>query len=222
MRPRLVIFDVDGTLVDSAAEIVAAMQAAYRAIGQMPPAAAALRAHIGLSLGVMFEHLSPHLPAQRAGWEAAYRAAYGAARAQKGEAAISPLFPGARAALEALQAEPWTLLALATGKSRRGVGSVIAAHGLQGAFASIQTADQHPSKPNPSMIAACLAETGVAAGDAVMVGDTVMDMEMAAAAGIRGIGAAWGYHPAEQLPADCVITRFDDLAPALQSLWEAA
>jgi phosphoglycolate phosphatase len=109
-----------------------------------------------------------------------------------------PLYPGIAALLDALDAAGW-LLAVATGKSDRGLHAVLDQHGLRHRFVSLQTADRHPSKPHPAMIEAVLADSGAARGHAVMIGDTSFDMAMARAAGVRPLGVAWGYHPAEDL-----------------------
>ncbi len=89
-------------------------------------------------------------------------------------------------------------------------------------FTTLQTADLHPSKPHPSMLLSALAETGVAAGQGVMIGDTAFDMAMGRAAGLATIGVAWGYHPRARLVeagADVVIDDFDALDAALDLLW---
>jgi phosphoglycolate phosphatase len=111
-----------------------------------------------------------------------------------------PLYEGISGLLDRLDAAGW-LLAVATGKSDRGLAAVLDHHGIRHRFVSLQTADRHPSKPHPSMIEAALAETGAARGHAVMIGDTSFDMAMARAAGVRPLGVAWGYHPAEDLHA---------------------
>lgn len=215
---RLIIFDVDGTLVDSQNEIWASMQAAYAAQGLPAPDRLAVLGIVGLSLHAAFAQLSPQLsdPA-RDDLAAAYKSAYLDLRQRNG-ADASPLFPGARRVLEELTGDPATLLAVATGKSRRGLDALLAAHRLDGLFMSRQTADHHPSKPHPSMVAACLAEAGIDASRAVMVGDTRYDMEMARAAGVRGIGVSWGYHPADHLGADRVIDDFAQLPGAIADM----
>ncbi|WP_373355669.1 HAD-IA family hydrolase [Pseudoroseicyclus sp. CXY001] len=214
---RLVIFDVDGTLVDSAAHIHAAMSTAYTGLGLSAPAAAATRAIIGLSLPHAFLRLSPEHEEHHEALLDGYKAAFAERRIAEG-AAASPLFPGAREALDALAADPQTLLAVATGKSRRGLRGLIEVHGLEGVFVSAQTADDHPSKPHPAMIEAALAETGIPADQAVMVGDTSFDMDMARAAGIAAIGVTWGYHAPESLGADRLIGRFAELPAAVAEL----
>ncbi|RMD48326.1 MAG: HAD family hydrolase [Alphaproteobacteria bacterium] len=201
-EPVLVVFDVDGTLVDSAAAIAEVMARAFAAEGLAPPAEAAVRAVIGLSLDEAIARLAPDLdgPA-RARLVAGYRAAFLAAAeaAPAAEARRMPLFPGVRETLERLAALDAVLLGIATGKSRRGVARLLDLHGLGGLFHSVQTADDHPSKPHPAMLEAALAETGVAPGRALLVGDTTHDVAMARAAGVAALGVSWGCHPPEAL-----------------------
>ena len=129
-----------------------------------------------------------------------------------------PPFPGALEALDELAARDDVLLGIATGKSRRGVDAIMNLHDLHGRFVTIQTADNHPSKPHPSMVATAIAEAGVLPQRTVMIGDTTYDMEMAKAAGARAIGVSWGYHPSESLlatGADALLSTFDELGAAL-------
>ncbi|WP_299288425.1 HAD-IA family hydrolase [uncultured Tateyamaria sp.] len=214
---RLVIFDVDGTLVDSQADIIASMRAAFGDQNLTPPVRADILGIVGLSLDVAMHKLAPE--ADNARLVRAYKDSYADLRRANG-AASSPLYPGARAVLDALAARDDVLLGVATGKSKRGLDGLIEAHGLQGLFATQQVADFHPSKPHPSMIHAALSETGTDATHAVMIGDTSYDLDMAAAAGVRGIGVAWGYHLRGQLgAAHTVIDRFEDLHGVLDTLW---
>ena len=147
-----------------------------------------------------------------------YRDAYQEIRSKRGSSATSPFFPGARAALDALRAQDWTLLAVATGKSKRGLDKLVEGYGLDGYFQSQQVADFHPSKPHPSMIHAAMSETGVAADRAVMIGDTTFDMDMARAAGVRSIGVSWGYHATDALDADEIVHDFGALIPTIDTL----
>ncbi|MDF0596344.1 HAD-IA family hydrolase [Psychromarinibacter halotolerans] len=218
-RLKLVIFDVDGTLVEGESHIVDAMQQAFAAHDLSRPASADVRAVIGLSVETAVARLSPDLdPATCAAVGRSYRTAFRDIRLSMGAARMNPLFPGIREVLDELAADPWTLLAVATGKSRRGLDALIEGHGLTGLFISTQTADDHPSKPDPSMIAACLADAGAEARDAVMIGDTSYDMEMARAAGVRSIGVTWGAHAADRLAADALAHRVEDLPGAIGSL----
>ncbi len=214
---RLVIFDVDGTLVDSQAEIMAAMTLAFGAEGMVMPDRATVLSIVGLSLAEAFHVLCPDADeARRARLVAAYKASFMQLRSDNQE--MGPLFPGALEAIAALRAQDDTLLAVATGKSRRGLDKVLERHGLTGVFHSEQVADHHPSKPNPSMILTALNETGVAPQKAVMLGDTTYDMDMARAAGIRTIGVTWGYHAPDTLRADVMIDDFAALPGAVDQL----
>ena len=221
---RLVVFDVDGTLVDSQAHILAAMSYAFDAIGLPTPSREAVLSVVGLSLPLAVERLVPDLDtAHHAELVEHYMNSFAEIRTRQDPAAMSPLFPGARAALDRLLARDDILVGIATGKSRRGLDHLLRTHGLTGAFVTEQVADFHPSKPHPAMLAAALEETGVAAANAVMIGDTSYDMEMACAAGVRRIGVGWGYHPVEQLieaGADLVIDDFTALDGALAAIWE--
>lgn len=216
------IFDVDGTLVDSQGHIQAAMARAFEGAGRPAPDRAAVRAIIGLSLPQAVARLAGH-PAPAL--VEAYKDAYAALAPSAGSAEAAPLFPGARAALDALAGRDGVTLGIATGKSCRGLSLVIEMHGLHGLFETVQVADDHPSKPHPSMIHAALAETGVEAGRAVMLGDTVYDIDMAQAAGVASLGVAWGYHAPPALieaGARRVLEGYGDLLPALGDLWGAA
>ncbi|MFQ1699395.1 HAD-IA family hydrolase [Loktanella agnita] len=218
---RLLIFDVDGTLVDSQAEIMAAMQMAFAGEGIVMPARDAVLSIVGLSLDHAFRRLSPASDDNAQGrLVAGYKDAFGALRTQDKE--LGPLFPGAREVLEVLKAQDDTLLAVATGKSRRGLDKVLERHGLTGIFHSEQVADDHPSKPNPSMILTALNETGVEPQRTVMLGDTTYDMDMARAAGVRTIGVSWGYHPSEDLHPDILIDDFAALPGAFDQLTKAS
>jgi phosphoglycolate phosphatase len=224
---KLIIFDCDGTLVDSQHMICAAMQQAYEAHGLPVPPTEKLLSIVGLSLPDAFRRLAGLVGSGEDhpvdGLVTCYKTAFAALR--QSDQHLEPLYPGARAALDALGRRPDTLLGIATGKSQRGVRAVLGRHGLSGRFATIQTSDDAPSKPHPGMVLAAMRETGVPPRDTVMVGDTVYDVEMARAAGVRAIGVGWGYHPPEALAAagvDAVLGDFSELAAVLDRLWVAA
>ncbi|RYH08961.1 HAD-IA family hydrolase [Tropicimonas sp. IMCC6043] len=221
---RLVVFDVDGTLVDSQAHILAAMARAFDGIGRPVPPRDEVLSIVGLSLAVAVARLAPDLDAEsQAALVEGYKAGFADIRMSGAADEMSPLYPGALDALDGLLAREDLLLGIATGKSRRGLDHLLAAHRLTGRFATEQVADHHPSKPHPSMLLAALAETGVEARDGVMIGDTSYDMEMGRAAGLRTIGVSWGYHPARALlaaGAEIVIDGFDALDRALVQVWE--
>lgn len=217
---RLVLFDVDGTLVDSQGDIVAAMTHAFDRAGHPAPDRETILGIVGLSLDIAMPRLAPSLDARlHAAMVDWYKEAYMHLRAQSGAAQSSPLYPHARDMIEALHARPETLLGVATGKSRRGLDKLLDAHDLRRFFVTQQVSDHHPSKPHPSMILAALSETGVEPHRAVMIGDTSFDMEMAAAAGVPAIGVSWGYHRRDALcGAAAVIDDFRDLPAALDTI----
>jgi phosphoglycolate phosphatase len=199
LRPRtkLALFDCDGTLSDGQAAVCAAMEEAFAEAGRAAPPGAAIRRIVGLSLPQAIRALDPEAPvATQAAIVEAYRQAFFRAR-EEGRVA-EPLYAGIADLLRALRAQGWTL-GVATGKSARGLTGCLVTHGVFDLFATLQTADRHPSKPHPSMLEAAMTEAGATAADTVMIGDTAYDMAMAQAAGVRAIGVAWGYHRADEL-----------------------
>lgn len=213
---KLAIFDVDGTISDSQAHILAAMTEAFGTLGLPLPPRGDVLSIVGLSLPVAMAELAPATDAAtQAALVAAYKSSYFTTRA----AAPAPLYPGAKDCLLHLAGREDLLLAIATGKSRRGVTALIAHHGLEGLFTSAQVADDHPSKPHPAMVLAALRVAGVEAQDAVMIGDTTFDIEMGRAAGVATIGVSWGYHPVSDLEkagAGRIVESFSELERALQ------
>jgi phosphoglycolate phosphatase len=218
---KLIIFDCDGTLVDSQHMIVAAMERAYGGLGLAMPAREKLISIVGLSLSEAFQHLCDHdsdFPVAK--MVERYKAAFFELRA--GGDHVEALYPGAREAIESLSGNPDVLLGIATGKSQRGVAAVLGHHGLLDRFAIIKTSDDAPSKPHPAMVLDAMRATGAAPADTVMIGDTVFDITMARAAGTAGIGVGWGYHPPAALAeagAHTVIDEFPALMPVLDGLW---
>lgn len=219
---RLVVFDIDGTLVDSAALIVEAFAQAFAAVGRPAPARGEVLAQVGLSLPQMVERLLPDAGAEERDRIAqGYRDHYVALRTEQG-AAGARLFDGAKETIEALAARPEVLIGAATGMAMRGLLHVLEAHDLGRHFITRQSADGNPSKPHPAMLEAALREVGVGPERAVMVGDTSYDMEMAAGAGVAGIGVSWGYHSAQDITragASRIIDSFAELPGALDDIW---
>ena len=219
MTVRLAVFDIDGTLIDSQRHIQAAMADAFSALGHPAPDLPAILSIVGLSLPEAIARLAPEAtPDAQASIVQAYKDSFSTRRAET----VALPYPGALAALDRLGARGDLLLGVATGKSRRGLDHVFATHGLAGRFVTHQVADDHPSKPHPSMLLAALAETGAEARDAVMIGDTTFDIEMGRAAGLSTIGVTWGYHAPSALTAagaDLMIDSFDALDAALDGLW---
>ncbi len=195
---KLVILDCDGTLVDSQNGICAAMVHAFSGLGLAAPSRAATLAIVGLSLPEAFAALAgEHDQATRARLIDRYRSAF--VELKRVPAVHEPLYEGISSAIETFGQRDDVVLGLATGKSRRGVDRLIEREGWSDRFLTVQTADDHPSKPHPAMVLAAMAEAGVGPESTVMVGDTTYDMEMARAAGVGAVGVAWGYHRAEQL-----------------------
>ncbi len=218
---KLVVFDCDGTLVDSQHMIVAAMDHAVTAHSLPKIPRERVLSIVGLSLEEAISKLLPSEdPAMLKLVQDSYREAFFHLRQDPD--LHEPLFPGTREALNGLAARDDVLLGVATGKSRRGLRFVLELHGLTEMFVTLQTADDHPSKPDPSMLLQAMAETGVAAADTVIVGDTSYDMDMGVAAGVRPIGVSWGYHSSDELTAHGavhVLHRFDELMPFLSADW---
>lgn len=199
---RLVIFDVDGTLVDSAAIILRAQVDTFARHGLLHPGREAGLGVIGLTLDIALMRLAG-LAQPDDGLTETYKTVFNGLRT---DTAANPdlvenLYPGVADTLAAFAGQPRTRLAIATGKSRRGADYLLDRHGWRSVFASVQTADDAPSKPHPGMIEQAMTATGAAAGRTVMVGDSTFDMEMATAAGVTAIGVAWGFQPVERLRA---------------------
>ncbi|UWP92541.1 HAD-IA family hydrolase [Aliiroseovarius crassostreae] len=220
---KLVVFDVDGTLIDSQDVIVEAMSRSFADMGVAIPTRQEILSIVGLSLQEAIATLVPDMPEAEVAQAAdGYKDMFVKLRAEKGGEAAAPMYPGARAALEQLHARDEVLLGVATGKAKRGLDHAYQAHDIGHFFLTSQTADTHPSKPHPAMLHATLAETGADAQRAVMIGDTTFDISMGVAAGFRTIGVTWGYHDTQQLlaaGADLLIDSYEALIPALETLW---
>jgi len=218
-RLRLVVFDMDGTLIDSQHHIVASMARAFSQNGFAAPDPAQVRAGVGLPLEAIFRSLLPgQAPEVYERLVVAYRDDH-RDRLDRGER-HEPLMPGAREAVERLDAAGY-LIALATGKGSRGARHALEVHGLIDYFVSIQTANTAPGKPHPGMLLQAMDEAGVEARDTVMVGDTVYDLELARNASVASVGVTWGYHERDALysyGAGALIDHFDDLDAAVERL----
>ena len=218
---RLVVFDCDGTLIDSQHMIVAAMNHAFDAHGLENLPREKVLSIVGLSLDEAIETLVPHVDlAIRRRVTESYKGAFHELRARKDLA--EPLFPGVREALDALHARDDTVLGIATGKSQRGLRHALELHGLRDYFVTLQTADDAPSKPHPEMLLRAMREAGAEAANTILVGDTSYDMAMARAAEAHAFGVDWGYHDPAALDAagaHLVISDFAALAPAVEAIW---
>ena len=213
---RLALFDCDGTLVDSQANICLAMEHAFDAAGLMPPARERTRRIVGLSLVEAMRSLLPeHDDALHRDLAERYKAAFFTLR---GNGLVDePLYDGIAGVLSKLDEDGW-MLGVATGKSDRGLEHCLDTHAIRGLFVTLQTADRHPSKPHPSMVYQAMADAGADPKSTVMIGDTVYDIHMGKAAGCRTIGVNWGYHPVAELReagADMIVETMDELAQML-------
>jgi phosphoglycolate phosphatase len=216
---RLAIFDLDGTIVDSKAYIVRAVNEAAVLMKIEPPPLDEIPRVIGLSLTEALGRLFPKLEHPRLlELDQAYRECFVRFRT---EADFNePLFDGTHDVLDALDADG-VLLGIATGKAMRGVRHVLERHGLAQRFVTIQTPEHAPGKPHPEMIYRAMAETGVEPAHTVMIGDTSYDILMARAAGVSALGVAWGNHPVTELQAagaHLLVDRLGDLMHAISAL----
>jgi phosphoglycolate phosphatase len=209
----LVVFDWDGTLMDSIGRIVRCLHLAIAEIGAEPRTDPQLRDIIGLGVQQATQTLYPG--ADAAFTEAltrAYRLYY-----LERDTTPTPLYPDAEPVLRTLSDRGF-LLAVATGKSRRGLKEALESTGLGHYFDATATSDEHPSKPHPAMLGHLIERLGVERENAVMVGDSTFDLEMARSLRVTGVGVTHGAHDAERLrrcaPA-ALIERLAELPPLL-------
>ena len=194
---KLAIFDCDGTLVDSGHTIHRALNDTFARHGRAVPPQAQAKRVVGLSLHEAMAHLAPEAERdEHAALAETYRDVFVGMRARG--CVEEPLYDGIFELLHELETDGW-LLAVATGKSDRGLGHCLRSHGLHDRFISLQTADRHPSKPHPAMALAAMVDAGADPGRCVGIGDTAWDMGMARAASAGAIGVLWGYHDEAEL-----------------------
>lgn len=213
---KLALFDCDGTMVDSQANICASMDQAFVAHGLTPPDHHKTRRIVGLSLQEAVRQLLPgeEEPLVTAVTQS-YRDGFFEMRQQGG--VHEPLYDGLLDLIDRLESDGW-VLGVATGKSDRGLNHVLEIHGLTKRFVTLQTADRHPSKPHPAMVQLAISEAGAAVETTAMIGDTTFDMEMGVNAGVRPIGVDWGYHDSHELlsaGAQIVAVTMDELYETL-------
>lgn len=211
---KLVLFDCDGTLVDSVGLIHEVMVRTFRHFGKTEPTVSATKAIIGLTLDIAIARLDGkrHADTEAVAMMAHYKEIFVGVRGDLGFQ--ERLFPGIDALIADLVARDDVLIGAVTGKSRRGLDSVLETHGFTPHFFVSRTADECPSKPHPAMVTECCDQAGVVPADAVVIGDAIYDMQMAKAAGAKAIGVSWGYASVEELwaaGADAVVDHPADI-----------
>ncbi|WIY51482.1 HAD-IA family hydrolase [Devosia sp. YIM 151766] len=219
---KLIMFDMDGTLIDTASLIGEHMATTFAGAGLNVPEPDQVRRVIGLSLPRAMLQLLGSQDIELADkladdYRGHYRAALVSAEGREG------LFPGALDALNVLRGRADMLLGIATGKGLAGVHRLTELHGIAGHFSTLQTPDHNPSKPHPGMMLRAMEEVGADKSLTVIIGDTTFDMEMGKAAGTKTIGVTWGYHdPGELLGAgaDILVEKYADLPAAIDRVLE--
>lgn len=216
MPPKLIIFDWDGTLADTTAPIIATMQAAFEEHGLDSPAADEIRPFIGYSLARIVESLAPNLGEEtREKIMRTYAGHY-----------LNPnnhnmrLFDSALPCLETLKQQGYWL-AVATGKGRSGLDGAIAQTGTADYWLATRCASECPPKPAPDMVLELCDELGVAPADALVIGDTTYDLDMAAYAGCRAVAVSTGAHTVEMLsqsPHMALLSSLSELPALLDNL----
>lgn len=197
---KLILFDCDGTLVDSANIIHLCMSAAFQKHGFDAPMPQDTRSIIGLSLHHAMDQLLtvqnyPKLDQMVQD----YKDHFFHIRTQ--DNLLEPLYDGIKELIVELSSHDEFILGIVTGKSKRGVESILNGHQLRSHFLPIRTADDCPSKPHPAMVLECCDEVGIEPQASYVIGDATFDMDMARSAGATPIGVDWGYHTVDQLKA---------------------
>jgi len=216
---QLAIFDCDGTLVDSQNAIITAMHLTCDSYNLDRIPRESIRRIVGLPLEIAMEHLFD-AQSSRFHHEMAETYRHHFRTMRENDDVEEPLFPGTVAALDTLESQGW-LLGVATGKAMRGLIPTLQTHNLQNKFTTLQTACRARGKPDPQMVENALAETGVEAKNAIVIGDTTYDIHMACNANVKSIGVAWGYHAPKELKeagAALIINTYDELAEAINTI----
>ena len=196
---KLVLFDCDGTLVDSGHLIHEVMVRTFRHFELEEPQAASTHSIIGLTLDSAIARMRglDVVDAQATAMMAHYKSIFAATRLEAGFQ--EPLYPGIDDVIAELARQEDLILGAVTGKSRRGLSMVCETHGWTETFFVARTADDCPSKPHPAMVLECCDTTGISPADTIVIGDSIYDMEMAKAAGAHALGVSWGYGAIEDL-----------------------
>ncbi len=197
---KLAVWDMDGTIVDSREVIQTAMERAFRTLALAPPTYEQTRHIVGLGLAEACRRLAPagFPEADLPRLVEAYKDAFIARRADPDFR--EPLYDGALETLQRLSGEGW-LIAMATGKSHRGIRAVFEMHPLERYFDTVWCADDGPGKPHPFMVDEAMKAVGADAARTLMIGDAVHDIQMGLAAGVHTAGVSWGFGEAHELEA---------------------
>ncbi|MBT9370171.1 HAD-IA family hydrolase [Rhizobium sp. CSW-27] len=190
---KLVLFDCDGTLVDSVALIHETMRRTFRHFDKPEPSLAATKSIIGLTLDIAIARIEgkAHADEEAVRMMAYYKSLFSVVRSDLNYR--EPLFDGIQAVMDSIGPREDLLIGAVTGKSRRGLDMILDTHGFRPFFVVSRTADDCPSKPHPAMVTECCDETGMRPEDTLVIGDAIYDMQMAKAAGATAIGVSWGY-----------------------------
>lgn len=215
---KLVLFDCDGTLCDSAALIHETMRRTFLHFGKPEPTLAETKSIIGLTLDIAIARMQgkDHVDDEAIEMMAFYKSLFSVVRDDLDYR--EPLFPGIREVMDAIGPSEDLLVGAVTGKSRRGLNLVMETHGFDAFFVVSRTADDCPSKPHPAMVKECCDETGMQASDTFVIGDAIYDMQMAKSAGATAIGVAWGYASVDDLKkagADHIVHHPRELLPII-------
>ncbi len=196
---KLILFDCDGTLVDSAGLIHEVMLRTFAHFDLSLPQLGDTKAIIGLTLDIAIARMQgkAHADDQAVAMMAYYKSIFADVRAEALHE--EPLFSGIADVIDKLSTCKNRLIGAVTGKSRRGLNLVLEGHGFAPHFVVSRTADDCPSKPHPAMVSECCDETGIDARNTIVIGDAIYDMQMAKSAGAVAIGVAWGYASVDAL-----------------------
>jgi len=189
---KLVLFDCDGTLVDSAFFIHKCVEAVFLEYELTPPRLDQTKSIIGLSLHDAFDILlEGQLASKLDQMVLDYKRNFFEIRTK--EQLLEPLYDGIRDVITQLHSQDEIILGVVTGKSRRGLKAILSGHELQHYFGPLRTADDCPSKPHPAMVLECCDEVGIEPSSTYVIGDAIFDIDMAKNAGATSIGVTWGY-----------------------------
>jgi phosphoglycolate phosphatase len=205
---KLVLFDCDGTLVDSAALIHETMRRTFLHFGKPEPLLEDTEAIIGLTLDIAIARMQgkQHADDEAVEMMAYYKSLFSTVRTDLDY--HDPLFDGISDLLQMIGPRDDLVIGAVTGKSRRGLKTILETHDFGRYFVVSRTADDCPSKPHPAMVNECCEEAGLPADQTLVIGDAIYDMQMAKAAGATAIGVAWGYasvHELRRAGADAIV-----------------